>query len=56
MCDWKWNDFNPKVTQSDKRDRDAAIKKGEKYVMKNFNELALSSFVAVPIVDHSRAI
>ena len=56
MSNWKWSEFNPKVTQSDKRDRDGAIVKGQKFVQKNFNELALSSFVAVPVVDHSRAI
>ena len=56
MSNWKWTNFNPKVSQSDKRDRDGAISKGEKFVEKHFNELALSTFVAVPVVDHTRVI
>ena len=53
---WKWSSFCPKVTQSDKRDRDGLVTKGEKFVERNFNELGLSSFVAVPVVDKDRNI
>jgi hypothetical protein len=56
MSNWKWTNFHPKVSGTDKRDRDGAVSKGEKFVEKNFNELALSSFVAVPLVDHTRSI
>ena len=56
MSNWKWTNFHPKVSGTDKRDRDGAVSKGEKFVEKNFNELALSSFVAVPVVDHTRSI
>ena len=53
---WNWDDFDPKVVQTDKRDREGAVAKGTKMVMKNLNELGLSSFVAVPVVDRNRTI
>ena len=53
---WKWSSFCPKITQSDKRDRDGLVVKGEKFVERNFNELGLSSFVLVPVVDKDRNI
>ena len=56
MSNWKRSKFNPKVTQTDKRDRDGAITKAEKFVEKNFNELPLSSFVAVSVVDKNQSI
>ena len=30
MSDWKWSSFEPKVTKTDKRDRDGAVSKAEK--------------------------
>ena len=56
MSDWKWSSFDPKVTKTDKRDRDGAVSKAEKIVEKNFNDLALASFASVPVVDNNRAI
>ena len=56
MSNWNWSNFNPKVTKTDKRDRDSAVTKAEKFVEKNFNDLALASYAAVPVVDNNRAI
>ena len=38
MSNWNWSNFNPKVTKNDKRDRDSAVTKAEKFVEKNFND------------------
>ena len=51
-----WKDFNPKVKQTDKRDRDAVISRGEKFVLNNANSLAIASCVAVPVCDSNRCI
>ena len=56
MSNWNWSNFDPKVTKTDKRDRDSAVTKAEKFVEKNFNDLALASYAAVPVVDNNRAI
>ena len=56
MASWNWANFDPKITKTDKRDRDGAVSKAEKFVEKNLNELALCSFVAVPMVDNNRVI
>ena len=53
---WKWEEFAPKIVQSDKRDRENAVAKGWRMVNKNFNELGLSSFTAVPVIDRNRTI
>ena len=47
---WKWEEFAPRIVQSDKRDRENAVAKGWRMVNKNFNELGLSSFTAVPVI------
>ena len=49
MKSWNWTNFDPKVTKTDKRDRDGAVAKAEKFVETNLNELALCSFTAIPI-------
>ena len=54
--DWDWTEFDPKVGQTDKRDREGILSKGVKLVKKNFNELGLSTFVSVPVVDRNRTI
>ena len=56
MASWNWANFDPKITKTDNRDRDGAVSKAEKFVEKNLNELALCSFVAVPMVDNNRVI
>ena len=53
---WKWEEFAPRIVQSDKRDRENAVAKGWRMVNKNFNELGLSSFTAVPVIDRNRTI
>ena len=53
---WKWEEFAPRIVQSDKRDRENAVPKGWRMVNKNFNELGLSSFTAVPVIDRNRTI
>ena len=50
MAGWNWANFDPKVTKTDKRDRDGAVTKAEQFVEKNLNELALCSFAALPMV------
>ena len=40
---WDWKEFDPKVGQADKRERDGIVSKGVKFVKKNLNELGLSS-------------
>ena len=49
----KWEEFHPKIVQTDKRERDNVPSKGIKMVKKNFNELGISSFVSVPIIDRN---
>ena len=53
---WKWEDFAPKILQTDKRERENVALKGIKMVKKNFNELGISSFMAVPIIDRNRTV
>ena len=53
---WDWDMFNPRVGNTDKRDREAVLDKGVRLVKKNFNELGLAVFVSVPIVDRNRAV
>ena len=53
---WKWSDFNPKIVKIDKRDRENAVEKNIKLVMKNFNELGLSSLASVPVIDRNRTV
>ena len=48
--------FTTKIVQTDKRERDNVSVKGIKMVKKNFNELGISSFVSVPIIDRNRTI
>ena len=38
---WNWKNFGPKITPSDKRDRESMVTKGHKLVEKSFNELGL---------------
>ena len=54
--EWNWDEFNPNVLQSDKRDRDEIVAKGIRLVKKNFDKLGIASFLAVPVVDRHRAI
>ena len=57
MCNqWKWSEFNPKIVKTDKRDRENAVEKTIKLVMKNFNELGLSSLASVPVIDRNRTV
>ena len=53
---WDWKEFDPKIGQADKRERDGIVSKGVKFVKKNLNELGLSSYAAVPVVDSTRTI
>ena len=53
---WKWSEFNPKIVKTDKRDRENAVEKTIKLVMKNFNELGLSSLASVPVIDRNRTV
>ena len=53
---WNWKEFNPKAGQADKRERDGLLVKAVKYVKKNLNDLGMSSFVSVPVVDRNRTI
>ena len=53
MARWNWANFDPKVTKTDKRDRNGAVSKAEQFVEKNLNELALCSFAALPMVDNN---
>ena len=55
MSDWKWSSFEPKVTKTNKRDRDGAVSKAEKNFEKNINDFGLASFASVPVVDNNRA-
>ena len=48
--------FYPKIKQTDKRDRDSAVLRGERFVEKNFCELALPSFVSVNETSSNRAV
>ena len=50
---WDWKEFDPKIGQADKREREGIVSKGVKFVKKNLNEHGLSSFAAVPVVDRS---
>ena len=56
MSSWNWKEFNPKVRQTDKREREGVITKGKKMVEKNLNELGTSSLVCVPEVGLDRTI
>ena len=49
---WNWKEFNPKAGQADKRERDVLLLKAVKYL----NDLGMSSFVSVPVVDRNRTI
>ena len=51
-----WKNFGPKITPSDKRDRESMVTKGHKLVEKSFNELGLGIFAAIPLVDKDRNI
>ena len=53
---WKWEEFHPSIVQTDKRERDNVPIKDIKMVKKNFNELGISSFVSVPIIDRNQTI
>ena len=53
---WKWEDFAPKIIQTDKRESEIVAVKGIRMVKKNFNELGISSFMSVPIIDRNRAV
>ena len=53
---WKWSEFNPKIVKTDKRDRENAVEKTIKLVMKNFNDLGLSSLASVPVIDRNRTV
>ena len=53
---WDWKEFDPKIGQADKRERDGIVSKGVKFVKKNLNELGLSSYAAVPVVDRTSTI
>ena len=53
---WKWEEFSPKIIQTDKRERENVALKGIKMIKKNFNELGISSFMSVPIIDRNRAV
>ena len=53
---WKWEEFSPKIIQMEKRERENVAIKGIKMIKKNFNELGISSFMSVPIIDRNRAV
>ena len=39
---WDWKHFNPRVRQTDKREREGMVLRGKKMVEKNFNDLGTS--------------
>ena len=51
---WDWKKFNPRVRQTDKREREGLVIKGRKMVEKNLFELGTSSLVCVPEVNLDR--
>ena len=51
-----WSEFDPKQGQQDKRAREGCLTKAWTFVKNNFNQLGISSFVAVPSVDNNRCI
>ena len=53
---WNWKEFDPKVGQQDKRSREGCVTKATNFVKNNFNQLGISSFVSVPLVDSNRSI
>ena len=53
---WNWREFDPKQGQQDKRSREGCVSKANLYVKNNFNNLGISSFVSVPLVDTNRSI
>ena len=54
MNNWDWSEFDPKQGQQDKRAREGCLTKAWTFVKNNFNQLGISSFVAVPLVDNNR--
>ena len=56
MNNWDWSEFDPKQGQQDKRAREGYLTKAWTFVKNNFNQLGISSFVAVPLVDNNRCI
>ena len=51
---WDWKKFNPRVRQTDKREREGLVIKGRKMVEKNLFELGTSLLVCVPEVNLDR--
>ena len=53
---WNWREFDPKQGQQDTRSREGCVSKANLFVKNNFNQLVISSFVSVPLVDTNRSI